>query len=301
MDRRAIFAGRYGAMLRQMGVEADRYPLSWSDRDGEGDHLVCVETGGWTLRRVERGQVREETWFARSEPLLYRLASEIVAIEGARWQAEFGSPGEDPRRADFARRLELMGRISDAWRQQLAQELAQWLARHPYRDGAAAKPARRPWREAAGLAIVAALALGAAAAHWPLASLMARQAELTRTGERMEARVIDRRRVDGRFSDSYLLGYRFTAGGRAHEAREAVDWVRWRASREGGGIAILVDQRDPRRSMIAGNDRAGRMLAIYLAIDAMLAVAIILCLRGDPGRAAAGAGGPASPVRPARS
>lgn len=301
MDRRAIFTGRYGVMLRQMGVDAGRYPLSWSAPDSDGDHLICVEAGGWTLRRMERGQVTEETWFARSEPLLYRLASEIAAIEGARWQAEFGSPGEDPRRADFARRLELMGRISDDWRQRMAQELAQWLARHPYRDQGPAPRRRRRLREVLGLAIVAGLALGVAAAHWPLASLMIRQAELTRSGERTQARVTDLHRVDGRFSDVYLLSYRFEAGGKTHQAREIVDWVRWRASREGGGITALVDPSNPDVSMIAGNDRAGRMLAIYLAIDAMLALAIILGLRCGPGPAAAVAGEPGSPARPARS
>lgn len=301
MDRRAIFSGRYGAMLRQMGVEEDRYPLSWTDPDGDGDQLICVETGGWTLRRMERGRVTEETWFARSEPLLYRLASEIAAIEGARWQAEFGIPGEDPRRADFARRLELMGRISDHWRQQMAQELARWLARHPYRDQGPAPKRRRRWRAALGLAIVAGLALGAAAAHWPLASLMIRQAELDRTGERIQARVIELHRVDGRFSDIYLLGYRFEVAGKVHEAREAVDWVRWRASQEGGEITALVDSRNPDISMIAGNDRAGRMLAIYLAIDAILALVIVMGLRGGPGQTAATAGEPGSPARPARS
>lgn len=281
MTAERALADRYHAMLAQMGVEPARHPLHFSRSDDGSAHLAPLPEGGWLRQVSERGRVTGEARFADSDALLYRLACDVAAAEGARWQAQLPPDGRDPRRADFARRLDLVGRVSPAWRIRLAEELAQWLARHPYVDRMSApepdpgRPQPKGW---AGLLVVAVLVAGWAAAHIPLWQVWHQQAGLERTGTPARATVVERHRTDGKFADEYLLTYRYQAGGRELTGEDSVDWQTFRRTEPpGAGIDVLYDPVVPETSMVAGNDRAGRLMWIYAAIDAML---VLLILRG---------------------
>ena len=134
MDRCRILAARYDGMIARMGVDPARYRLRFLAED---DGSACVELlpgGGWLLRASARGGRRVATRFSDDDALLYRLVCDIARTEGGQFRAQGPRAGKDPRRADFAMRLELVGRVSPAWRIRLAEELALWLARHPYVD-----------------------------------------------------------------------------------------------------------------------------------------------------------------------
>jgi len=123
----------YRLMLDQLGLDVADYPLHWSATHDGGPHLEA-DGEGWALIVTDRGQEVSRSFYSDQHQLLFRLACNIVAAAGGRYQAANQSDGRDPRRADFARRLDLIGRVSPQWQQRLGEELAQWLARHPYRD-----------------------------------------------------------------------------------------------------------------------------------------------------------------------
>lgn len=289
MERCQALDARYAGMLAQMGVDSDHHPLAFGPVDDGGQHLVPQDDGGWLLRVTERGRTCGETRFTGDDDLLYRLACDVAAAEGSRWQARQPASGRDPRRADFARRLELVGRVSPLWRDRLAMEIAQWLVRNPYADGTPdAARAKRPRKGVAGLVVVALLAAAWAGAHVPLWRAWEMQARIERTGRAMRAEVVGRHRTDGRFGDVYSVDFAYAFAGKDRIAGDTVDWATWRALEPSGSrVDILVDPAEPDDAIVSGNDRAGRLALIYAAIDALLALVI---LRGWMESRKAGAG-----------
>lgn len=275
MDRQRALSARYDSMIAQMGADPARYPLHFSRSDTGATHVEPLPDGAWLWQVTDRGKVLYEARFADEDALLYRLVCDVAAAEGSDWQARHPVAGKDPRRADFARRLELVGRVSPAWRIRLAEELAQWLARHPYSDRPAEHQSQRAkgW---IGLAIVAALICGWAAAHYPLWSVWQQQHHLETEGFGVPAEVIERDRTNGKFADEYFLTYRYQGATRQLTGRDSVDWLTFhRTEPEGSTLEILYDPADQETSMVAGNDRAGRLAWIYAVIDALLAAIIV--------------------------
>lgn len=279
MDRRSALSARYNSMIAQMGADPARYPLRFERADDGSAHVEPMPDGSWLWRVTERGRILEETRFGDDELLLYRLICDVAGAEGSRWQAQQPPSGKDPRRADFAKRLELVGKVSPAWRIRLAEELAQWLARHPYVDRPSGpEPGAKVSRGWLGVLVIAALVAGWAAAHIPLWLVWNKQAQLESKGIIVSAKVIERDQSNGKFADQYFVTYRYQTPGREVTERESVNWVTWRrVEPEGSTIDVLVDPDNPETSMVEGNDRAGRLMWIYAAIDALLA---LIMLRG---------------------
>ena len=284
MDGSSALRARYDSMIARMGLAPADYPLHFAARHDGGSHIEPLAPDGWRLRVTERGQVLAETRFADDEALLYRLVCDVAAAEGARLHAGQSANGKDPRRADFSRRMELVGKVSPAWRIRLAEELAQWLARHPYNDrpssptpsGQPLAKARKSWiGPAFVITLVLGLVLGWAVAHYPLWSVWQTQQRLHTEGFAVRAEVIERHRTDGRFADEYLLTYRYQGATRPLEGRDSVDWVTFSSvDYDGASIDVLYDPADQETSMVEGNDRAGWLAWIYAAIDALLALVI---------------------------
>lgn len=287
MEKQRSLAARHGRLIAQMGVEAARHPLHFAPQNDGSAHVAPLPEGGWLWQVTENGRITAERRFADDEALLYRLACTIAESEGARYQAGVAVPGQDPRRADFAHRLELVGRASPEWRVRLAEELSHWLARHPYAD--TPRRARLQRNDIIGLGLVGVLVLGWAGAHYPLWSRWQTQQHLANEGVAVRAQVIDRQVTDGRFADVYSVTYRFEAAHRRIEAEDVVDWQTYRrVEPEGSGIDIRYDPHDPQTSMVDGNNRAGRLAWIYLVIDSLLALVILRSLPGLRKQAAAG-------------
>lgn len=279
MDHARALSARYDAMIATMGLDPADHPLRMVPDHHGGIHVVPLADGGWLAQVTERGQTLDQRTFADSDALLYHLARSIVAREGAQHQAGKPPGPHDPRRADFAHRLHLMGRVSPEWRSRLADELAQVLSRHPYADrapGPAAPQQRgKGWL---GLLVIAVLVVVWAAAHVPLGLAWQDQARLTRAGLPARAAVTNRHRTDGRFADTYRLEFDYVAAGRSWSGSDEVDWHTWRAADyDGARVDILYDTANPGSAMVAGNDRAGRLTWIYAGIDGML---VFVILRG---------------------
>lgn len=290
MDRRSALSARYDSMIAQMGADPARYPLRFERCDDGSAHVEPLPDGTWLWQVTERGRVTDEARFPDDDALLYRLICDVAGAEGSRWQAQQPRDGRDPRRADFARRLELVAKVSPAWRIRLAEELAQWLARHPYADRASEpdQPSSnsKGWL---GVLVIALLLAGWAAAHIPLWQVWSKQARLESEGFAVRAEVIARDQTHGKFADEYFLTYRYQGPTRHVTGRDSVDWVTYRRTEpEGSTIDVLYDPANQQESMVEGNDRAGRLLWIYAAINGMLALIILWNWRNFRREAAAG-------------
>lgn len=262
-----------------MGVAPSAYPLRFARADDGSAHVEPLDDGAWRYAVTERGAVVQDHLYPDDEALLYRLVCDVAKQEGSLWQAHNPDATRDPRRVDFARRLELVGRVSPVWRIKLAEELAQWLTRHPYADRGEHVlpdvPASKGW---GGLAVVAALVAAWAAAHYPLWSVWHEQRRLETDGFGVTAEVIERHRTDGKFADEYHLTYRYQGASRTMVGSDSVDWQTYRrAEPEGATLEVLYDPANQDISMIAGNDRAGRLAWIYAAIDALI---VLIMARG---------------------
>lgn len=276
MDREAALARQYDMLIGQMGVERARHPLRFERSDDGSAHVECLPDDGWVRRVTERGRVVQEARYDSDDALLYRLVCDVASVEGSRWQSEQPFDGRDPRRADFARRLELVGRVSPAWRIRLAEELAQWLSRHPYVDRPIPPVVSGSTRRGLlGLLVVALLTTGWALAHLPLFQIWAHQARLARTGIPVSADVVDRSMTDGKFANQYFVTYRYKGPSRDHVGRDTIDWLTYRRLEpRGSTVEVVFDPSDPATSMVRGNDRGGRLAWIYAAIDGILALLI---------------------------
>jgi hypothetical protein len=275
MDHSDALRARYAEILALMDADPARYPLRFTPAHDGSAHVEAQSDGGWLLQVTERGRVVEEARFSDDDALLFRLASDIAAAEGSAWQASHPAPGKDPRRADFNRRLELIGRVSPLWRIRLAEDLAQWLSRHPYADSVAQPEVARQPKGYLGLMIIAALVAVWAAAHIPLWQVWSEQHHLHSEGFAVPAEVIDRHITDGRFADQYTLTYRYQGATRHITGSDIVDWQTFRRVEPAGStISVVYDPQDQETSMVEGNDRAGRLAWIYAAIDALLAAII---------------------------
>jgi hypothetical protein len=133
-DGQGGFARQYAAMLHKLGVDPELYaPGPDSPAPGAPLGMLHNESGWWVCWPPD-GQAKCCQQYASLDDALYSLARYVVSQEGASLRRTSGRPGLDPRRAEFACQLELIGRVSCEWQQRLAQELAGRLVRHPYRD-----------------------------------------------------------------------------------------------------------------------------------------------------------------------
>ncbi|MCB2076191.1 MAG: hypothetical protein KDE55_00675 [Novosphingobium sp.] len=261
---------RYEAMLATLGAGRDRHPLHFAPRHDGSPH-VSVEPGGtYMLAFSERGQIFDEQPLLDLDELLYRLAAMVVGQEAGAYELRNREPGRDFRRIDFARRLELMSHLSPAWRERLQRELDDILQRHPYSDDET-HASNSGWRaNAPALLVIAALVLLWAALHWPWWSTRQEQRYLEEYGIATEARLTERSVTQGRFANTYRLSYRFRAEGRWFESSDQVGWHDYRRHEPLDYVSIVFAPEEPSRTLVSGNDRAGRLGWITAFTDALI-------------------------------
>ncbi len=93
--------------------------------DDDSYHYVAVERGQEILRWTTRD------W----DELLYWVFEHATATMAARWEAAHRIEGQDFRRRMFAKQLDLLGKLDEAWRERRRDHLQRIEAEYPYSDG----------------------------------------------------------------------------------------------------------------------------------------------------------------------
>ena len=141
----SAFLQKQSEMLQKLSVEPEIHAIAVGHQLGERSFVERHGSAGWQLRRIRDGQVPSVQRFLSLDDLLYQLARDIVARESGRRSPNSSQTGLDPRRFDFARQLDLIGRVSAEWKSKLAEEFAGRLVRHPFRDSVSnARPEKHP-------------------------------------------------------------------------------------------------------------------------------------------------------------
>lgn len=272
----------YCALLERLGGSVRDFPFSTEPAHNGAAHFEARTGGGYALIVTERGIVVSNEYFTQMDEVLYAQFRLITGEMASHYAAQNAPDGADFRRSYFARQLELMGRLSSAWRLKLSWEIADILASAPYRDKPALKKdaeqnkwgALTPFRTK--LAVGGLLAGGfglVLAAHLPLVSAKRLQADLTDRGVIAQGEITDTSEATLRFAKTYSVDYRFEAGGTVYEASESIGEQPYQSALMTGHVNLRFDPQDPARSLIVGNDKVSRMLWLYGIVDVLLIMA----------------------------
>lgn len=123
---------RLAAIARTLGAAANTIPTLGRSRDFAHPHIEVDTAYHYVV--VERGEEYERLTTADLDILLYRAAAGMAFTAACDWAASRPRRGEDFRRRMFARRVELLGRLSPAWAERAREEIREILARAPYVD-----------------------------------------------------------------------------------------------------------------------------------------------------------------------
>ena len=124
------FQSQYRARCQHLGVAAT---LPTTRQDDGSPHLEIVN-GVYQYVVTERGQEYERKVTRDRDEALYWFVSDVVSGLASRSELSQRVAGQDFRRLYFANEVELMRRLSPAWADRKAEEIAAILARAPYVD-----------------------------------------------------------------------------------------------------------------------------------------------------------------------
>lgn len=113
-------------------------PTYGRTQDGARPH-VEVDDAGFHFVVVERGEELERATFADVDGLLERIFESVTFSMAMTHKPRFRFWRSDPRRAMFARQVQLLGILSPEWADREAREHQAILARHPFDDAADAR------------------------------------------------------------------------------------------------------------------------------------------------------------------
>ena len=120
----------YKSLCRKLGTEGVLHavPQAFGAPHVEiiGDNYHYVVT--------ERGSELERKTTTDKQELLYWLISNVVSEMASDFKLKHRFKGQDFRRLGFAKRIELMARISAEWAERMADDIQKILAAHPYND-----------------------------------------------------------------------------------------------------------------------------------------------------------------------
>ena len=142
--------------LRALGQVRDAWvPVPWAESHDEGGYCYGVEGGAYVFAARERGEELGRRETGSLDELLFWCLDSVVMVMAAEWEVTHRRPDEDSRRQVFARRLELMAAVDEAWASRLQGQLERVLERNPYDDALvgwssgtvrAVRTTRRRWR-----------------------------------------------------------------------------------------------------------------------------------------------------------
>ena len=126
-------AARLTELLSQMhsrGIVHDAY------RTLEGDEgpLLLIDSHGYHLIWIERGQESSRQSTADAEGMVFRILANSAFSAGVAYELAHRVEGPDFRRIVHAKQRELFARLGPEWRARLEAEIAKVLAMHPYLD-----------------------------------------------------------------------------------------------------------------------------------------------------------------------
>ena len=127
------------SIAARIGASDNLLPTFGRTEDGARPH-VEVNDAGYHFVVVERGQELERATFADVEGLLEKVFRAVTFSMAMSHRPLLRMPGRrDPRRAMFARQVQLLAVLSPEWADREAREHEGILARHPFDDAAKAR------------------------------------------------------------------------------------------------------------------------------------------------------------------
>lgn len=116
------------------GYSSVKFPLKLKPQDSGIRHLELSDDGKMAIVGTDRGMetTRRETYDV--EQLLYWLFRDDAMAAGWRYAADHKKPDsdEDTRCVAFSKALEVIGKLSQEWRQRLSDEQQAILRDHPF-------------------------------------------------------------------------------------------------------------------------------------------------------------------------
>jgi hypothetical protein len=119
-------AARIGAPDREL-------PTFGHSEDGARPH-VEVTARGLHYVVVERGEELQRLTTRDVDELLWHVFKDVTFSLAGRFELAHRVPGQDTRRARFAKQVELLETLSPVWAKRLSAEHRVILASHPFDD-----------------------------------------------------------------------------------------------------------------------------------------------------------------------
>ena len=136
----ATLAVRLSELLSQMHGRAIVHD-AFRELEGDGGPLLRIDSEGYHLVWIERGQECSRQSTGDAENMVFRILADSAFGAGVAYELANRVDGPDFRRMVHARQRESFARLGPEWRARLAAEIAGVLAEHPYRD---APPSQLP-------------------------------------------------------------------------------------------------------------------------------------------------------------
>jgi hypothetical protein len=128
----ALIKSRIDALAAKIGAPADLLPTYGSSRDFAHPHVEY--DGRYHFVVVERGQELQRHTSLDIDDILYAVFEGITHSMASNYELHHRDPGRDNRPLLFAKQLELLGALDTNWSAKCAAEVAEILAKHPFKD-----------------------------------------------------------------------------------------------------------------------------------------------------------------------
>ena len=103
-------------------------------RDEYVPNIALDDNGQLRYEIYERGQLITNEFATDEDDLLYRVFRDISFSMAVRYEVNNRNPLHDPRRVLFAKQAELLGLLSESWKQRVEKEKEAILETYPFDD-----------------------------------------------------------------------------------------------------------------------------------------------------------------------
>ena len=117
-----------------IGAPADLMPTFGYSRDFGYPHIEADAGGLLHYVVVERGEELERKTTSDLDELLYWIFAGVTFSMACRFEVKNRIKDKDSRRMMFEKQEELLGALSNAWRQKESEEHQRILEKHPFND-----------------------------------------------------------------------------------------------------------------------------------------------------------------------
>lgn len=126
---------RYRSACERLGVRSDRFPYRTRPAHDGSPH---VEVSGDLYHYVvtERGTELDRRTTRDADQLMFWLLAGVTFSLACEFELAHRVAGQDFRRVQFAKQIELLAGLDPAWGQRRAEELGRILKEHPFNDSA---------------------------------------------------------------------------------------------------------------------------------------------------------------------